>query len=97
MIPLLLFLLALLAVYVGIIETAFSALMRLSRNRIASAVTGAWVDVFRNLPLILLIFFVALTLPLSWRQAWEDFVPEWAPAAFESGRVFGGLIGGRKK
>ena len=35
MIPLLLFLLALLAVYVGIIETGFSALMRLSLRLMA--------------------------------------------------------------
>jgi His/Glu/Gln/Arg/opine family amino acid ABC transporter permease subunit len=69
------------------------ALLRLSRNRGVSFLTGAWVDVFRNLPLILLILFVALYLPSSWKEAWEDHVPGWAPDAFESGLILGAFIG----
>ena len=34
-----------------------------------------WVDVFRNLPLLLLILFLFLWIPQSARNAWEDVVP----------------------
>ena len=68
------------------------ALLRISRNRVVSVATGAWVDVFRNLPLILLILFMALYLPQSWKQSWEDSVPGWAPEAFESGLILGAFI-----
>ena len=69
------------------------ALLRLSRIGPVSFVAGAWVDVFRNLPLIFLILYFALLMPSSWKDAWEDFVPEWAPEAFQSGLVLGALMG----
>ena len=69
------------------------ALLRLSRNRVVSTVAGLWVDVFRNLPLIFLILYFALALPASWKGAWEDSVPGWAPEAFQSGLVLGALMG----
>jgi aspartate/glutamate/glutamine transport system permease protein len=69
------------------------ALLRLSRNRVVSTVAGLWVDVFRNLPLIFLILYFALALPASWKEAWEDSVPGWAPEAFQSGLVLGALMG----
>jgi His/Glu/Gln/Arg/opine family amino acid ABC transporter permease subunit len=68
------------------------ALLRISRNRVVSTVTGIWVDVFRNLPLILLILFLALLLPPSWRDAWQDNVPDWAPEAFKSGLILGAFM-----
>jgi putative glutamine transport system permease protein len=69
------------------------ALARLSRVRVISIAAGAWVDVFRNLPLIFLILYFALGLPGSWKQAWEDAMPSWAPEAFQSGLVLGALMG----
>jgi putative glutamine transport system permease protein len=69
------------------------ALARLSRVRAMSIAAGAWVDVFRNLPLIFLILYFALGLPGSWKQAWEDAMPSWAPEAFQSGLVLGALMG----
>jgi ABC-type amino acid transport system permease subunit len=69
------------------------ALLRLSRNPVVSFVAGIWVDVFRNLPLIFLILYMALALPISWRDAWEENVPGWAPEAFQSGFVFAALVG----
>ena len=69
------------------------ALLRLSRNRAASIAAGAWVDVFRNLPLIFLLLYLSLSIPNSWRDAWEDNVPGWAPEAFESGRVVAAFLG----
>jgi putative glutamine transport system permease protein len=69
------------------------ALLRLSSVRAVSLVAGTWIDVFRNLPLIFLILYFALGLPSSWKQAWEDAVPSWAPEAFQSGLVLGALLG----
>jgi len=69
------------------------ALLRLSRLRVVSIAAGTWIDVFRNLPLIFLILYFALGLPGSWKQAWEDAMPTWAPEAFQSGLVLGALMG----
>ena len=69
------------------------ALLRLSRNRVASFAAGVWVDVFRNLPLLLLIIFLFLWIPRGWRQTWEDVIPGWAPEAFQSGLMLAGLGG----
>jgi aspartate/glutamate/glutamine transport system permease protein len=68
------------------------ALLRLSRKRLVSTAAGAWIDVFRNLPLIFLILYFALGLPGSWKDAWEARVPGWAPEAFQSGLVLGALL-----
>jgi putative glutamine transport system permease protein len=68
------------------------ALLRLVRNPVVSFVAGVWVDVFRNLPLIFLILYMALALPNSWRDTWEESVPGWAPEAYRSGFVFAALL-----
>ena len=60
------------ALIVGLAAGAAAAVARSSR---VSIVAGAWVDVFRNLPLIFLILYFALGLPASWKQAWEDAMP----------------------
>ena len=68
------------------------ALARLARNPVISFVAGLWVDLFRNLPLIFLILYLALALPISWRDAWEENVPGWLPEAYQSGFVFAALV-----
>jgi His/Glu/Gln/Arg/opine family amino acid ABC transporter permease subunit len=68
------------------------ALLRLSRVSAVSFLAGWWIDVFRNLPLIFLILYFALGLPRSWKDAWEDAMPTWAPEAFQSGLVLGALL-----
>jgi aspartate/glutamate/glutamine transport system permease protein len=83
---------ALIAIVLSLVLGLVLALLRISRNPVVAMLAGIWVDVFRNLPLILLILFMALFLPASWRDAWTDNVPEWAPAAFESGLVLGALM-----
>ena len=84
---------AVVAVVLSLILGLALALMRLSANKVIAAVAGAWVDVFRNLPLIFLLLFLALWLPGSWRDAWTDFVPGWAPAAYQSGFVLAAFMG----
>ena len=44
------------------------ALMRISRLRLLSIPAGLWVDLWRNIPLILMILYIALAVPSSWRE-----------------------------
>jgi His/Glu/Gln/Arg/opine family amino acid ABC transporter permease subunit len=69
------------------------ALSRLSRWKPLSFVAGVWVDVWRNLPLIFIILYLALTIPSSWRDAWEDAIPSWFPEGLQSGRVVAAILG----
>jgi His/Glu/Gln/Arg/opine family amino acid ABC transporter permease subunit len=85
---------------IAVIAMAFSlacglllALARLTRARPVAVAAGAWVDVFRNLPLIFLILYLALGLPAPWRNAYEDVVPSFFPEALQSGRVLAALLG----
>jgi aspartate/glutamate/glutamine transport system permease protein len=84
---------ALVAILLALAAGLCLALLRLSRNRVISIVTGVWVDVFRNLPLLLLILFLFLWIPESARNTWEDAVPSWAPEAWQSGLMLAGLSG----
>lgn len=68
------------------------ALARLSRIRALSVAAGVWIDVFRNLPLIFLILYLALALPASWRDAYQDAAPEFLPDVLQTGRVFAALL-----
>jgi His/Glu/Gln/Arg/opine family amino acid ABC transporter permease subunit len=69
------------------------ALTRLSRLRPLAIVGGVWVDLWRNLPLIFIILYLALAMPPSWQDAYEDVVPSFFPEALQSGRVFAGILG----
>ena len=84
---------AVISIILALIVALALALMRLSKNRAVSIAAGTWVDVFRNLPLIFLLLYLSLSIPNSWRDAWEDNVPGWAPEAFESGRVLAAFLG----
>ncbi len=84
---------ALISMVFALIAGLALALLRLSRVRAVSVLAGTWIDVFRNLPLIFLILYFALGLPGSWKSAWEDAMPSWAPEAFQSGLVLGALLG----
>jgi His/Glu/Gln/Arg/opine family amino acid ABC transporter permease subunit len=69
------------------------ALARLSRWKPLSVAAGTWVDVWRNLPLIFIILYLALTIPSAWRDAWEDVIPGWFPEGLQSGRVVAAILG----
>jgi len=60
------------------------ALLRLSTRRAVSVAAGLWVDVWRNLPLIFIILYLALSIPESWRDGYQNAVPTWLPEAFQS-------------
>lgn len=69
------------------------ALMRISTRRLVSIPAGIWVDVWRNLPLILIILYLGLAVPSSWREAWADNIPGWFPEALQDELVLGALLG----
>jgi His/Glu/Gln/Arg/opine family amino acid ABC transporter permease subunit len=69
------------------------ALTRLSKLRPLAIAAGVWVDVWRNLPLIFIILYLALAMPASWQDAYESVVPSFFPEALQSGRVFAGILG----
>jgi glutamate transport system permease protein len=53
----------------------------------------AWVDLFRNLPLIFLILYLALALPESVKDFWADNAPAFLPEALQSPFVLAGIGG----
>jgi glutamate transport system permease protein len=83
---------ALIALVCSLIGGLALALARLSRGRPLRFVAGAWVDLWRNLPVIFVILYLALAMPTSWREAYEDAVPGFMPEALQSGRVFAALL-----
>ncbi len=69
------------------------ALMRISNSRLISVPAGIWVDVWRNIPLILMILYLGLfAVPTSWGRAWADNVPGWFPEALQDELVLGALL-----
>ena len=84
---------AVIAMVLSLIAGLALALARLSRWKPLSVVAGAWIDVWRNLPLIFIILYLALTIPSSWRDAWEDVIPSWFPEGLQSGRVVAAILG----
>ena len=84
---------AAIAIVFSLIFGLLLALARLSRLRPLSVTAGLWVDVWRNLPLIFIILYLALALPEPWKNFYEDNVPGFFPEALQSGRVFAGILG----
>ncbi len=68
------------------------ALLRLSRIRAVGIATGLWIDLWRNLPLVLVILYFAIALPEPWRDAYESAAPGFLPEALQTGRVFVALL-----
>jgi His/Glu/Gln/Arg/opine family amino acid ABC transporter permease subunit len=69
------------------------ALLRLSTRRVVSLVAGVWVDAWRNLPLIFIILYLFLVMPEPWRDAYERWVPEWFPTAFQTPFFLAAVVG----
>jgi len=83
---------ALIAMFFSLVLGLGLALLRLSRVRGVGAATGLWTDLWRNLPLILVILYLAIALPVTWREAYEDHAPGFLPEALQTGRVFAALL-----
>src|SRR5918997_6774865 len=83
---------ALVALVCSLIGGLALALGRLSRNGPLAFLVGLWVDVWRNLPVLLVILYVYLALPASWRETYEDAAPAFLPDVLQTGRVFAALL-----
>ena len=83
---------ALIALVCSLILGLALALGRLSRNKPFAYAVGLWVDVWRNLPVLLVILYVYLAMPTSWRDVYEDVAPSFLSDAVQSGRVLAALL-----
>ena len=83
---------ALIALVCSLLFGLALALGRLSRNKPFAFVVGVWIDVWRNLPVLLVILYVYLAMPTSWRDFYEDVAPPFLSEAVQSGRVFAALL-----
>ena len=83
---------ALIAMVFSLLLGLLLALARISRIKPVSVGAGLWIDLWRNLPLILMILYLAIALPKSWRDAYEDNAPDFLPEALQTGRVFAALL-----
>ncbi len=79
---------ALIAMVFSLIVGLGLALLRLTRNRALSFGVGIWIDVWRNLPLLLLILFIYLVMPQSWKEGYESVVPGFLSDSLQEGAVF---------
>jgi aspartate/glutamate/glutamine transport system permease protein len=84
---------AVIAMVLSLIVGLALALARLARFKPLSIVAGVWVDIWRNLPLIFIILYLALSVPSSWRDTYEDLIPGFFPEALQSGRVLAAIMG----
>jgi aspartate/glutamate/glutamine transport system permease protein len=84
---------AVICMVISLIVGLLLALARLSRIKPVSVAVGVWVDVWRNLPLIFIMLYLALSIPTSWRDAYEDLIPGFFPEALQSGRVLAAIMG----
>ncbi|MBW3594221.1 MAG: amino acid ABC transporter permease [Actinobacteria bacterium] len=84
---------AAIAMVLSLIFGLLLALGRVSKSRVVSIPSGAWVDVWRNLPLLFILLYLSLSLPETWNARYENLVPAFMPEAFQSGRVLAGVMG----
>ncbi len=84
---------ALIAMVVALALGLVLALMAISTLTPLRVGAKLWVDVFRNVPLILLILYLALSLPESLRDFWVDNAPGFLPDALRSQFVLAGIGG----
>ena len=82
---------AAIAMVLSLIAGLALALLRISKLPLVSVPAGLWIDVWRNLPLIFIILYLALAMPDSWRERYEDLVPAFFPEALQSGRVLAAI------
>lgn len=84
---------ALIAMVLALILGLGLALLSLSRLAPIRLAAKLWVDVFRNLPLIFLILYLALSMPESIQNSWADNAPGFLPDALQSRFVLAGIGG----
>jgi His/Glu/Gln/Arg/opine family amino acid ABC transporter permease subunit len=84
---------ALMVMALSLILGLVIALLRISKNKVTSFVTGIWIDVWRNLPVLLLLLYFGLALPQEVKEFWVDIAPDFLPAQIkDSGQVIASII-----
>jgi glutamate transport system permease protein len=85
--------LALITMALSLILGLFIALLRISKNKVTSAVTGIWIDVWRNLPVLLILLYFGLALPQEAKEFWVDIAPGFLPPQIRSsGQVIASIV-----
>ena len=84
---------AAIAMVLALIFGLLLALLSLARLTPVRLVAKGWVDLFRNLPLIFLILYLALSLPESIKQGWEENSPDFLPDVLQGQLVLAGIMG----
>ena len=84
---------AVIAIVLALVVGLVLALLSLSPVTPLRIAAKGWVDVFRNLPLIFLILYLALSLPDSVKDFWADNAPAFLPEALRSKLVLAGILG----
>lgn len=85
--------LALIAMALSLMFGLLLALARTAKNPIIKGPAGIWIDVWRNLPLIFILLYLSLSIPGSWKEAYQNAVPSWLPEAFQNGRIVAAIVG----
>lgn len=68
------------------------ALARLSKRRVVSRSAGAWIDVWRNLPLIFIILYLFLALPEWLKNSYRDTFTGIFPELLSNPQVVAAVI-----
>ena len=84
---------ALIAMVLALIVGLLLALGSISRTPAVRWASRIWVDVFRNLPLVFLILYLALAMPVGIQDFWEDNAPGFLPDALRNRLVLAGIAG----
>ena len=84
---------ALIAIVLALAFGLALALLSLSTLTPVRLLAKGWVDVFRNIPLIFLILYLALSLPESIKQGWEENSPAFLPEVLRGQLVLAGIMG----
>jgi His/Glu/Gln/Arg/opine family amino acid ABC transporter permease subunit len=84
---------ALIAIVLALAVGLVLALLSLSTLTPVRLLAKGWVDLFRNLPLIFLILYLALSLPESIKQGWEENSPGFLPDVLRGQLVLAGIMG----
>lgn len=85
--------LAILAMLLSLIAGLGLALLRISKVPQVKIVAGLWIDVWRNLPLIFIIFYFFFALPDGLKNAYQNSAPGFLPAAFRQPQVLAAILG----
>jgi len=85
--------LALITMALSLVVGLGVALLRISKNKAVAAATSFWIDVWRNLPVLLILLYFGLALPQSIKDFWVDNAPAFLPAQIrDSGQVIASII-----